>query len=229
VLSEASTLWRLARGMPRHGEHAARLQAFYAPQAPGYDPLRERMLHGRRELAELLDPRPGARVVELGAGTGRNLEFFGDRLATLSRVYLVDLCPALLARARERWRDRANVTVVEADACRWRAEGPVDVAFLSYSLTMIPDWRAAIDNAVTLLAPGGRLGVVDFTLPPPAHALARTFWRAWFAHAGVHLDDRHLAHLRERLPNHRVREAQGPLPYLPVLKAPYYLFVGHGD
>jgi S-adenosylmethionine-diacylgycerolhomoserine-N-methlytransferase len=27
---------------------------------------------------------------------------------------------------------------------------------------MIPDWRAAVDNALTMLRPNGVLGVVDF-------------------------------------------------------------------
>lgn len=229
MLSDVPTLWRVARGMPRGGSHAERLQAFYRPQASHYDAFRERLLHGRRALLDRLAPAAGARVVELGGGTGRNLEFFGDRLGTFARVEVVDLCPALLARARERWRSVPNVVPVEADARLWRPDAPVDVVYFSYALTMIPGWEAAIDNAVAMLKPGGRLGVVDFTLPPDAGPLARRFWRAWFGHDGVRLDERHLPALCLRLPRHEVQQGRGALPYLPGLRAPYYLFVGTRD
>ena len=93
--SDARILLHLLRGQPRRGGHAERLQAFYAPQANAYDDFRERLLQGRQALIEMLAPAPGERVVELGAGTGRNLLFFGDRLAGLEQATLVDLCPAL--------------------------------------------------------------------------------------------------------------------------------------
>src|ERR671911_700620 len=51
----------------------------------------------------------------------------------------------------------------QADASTYQpATGPVDVVTFSYSLTMIPDWFAAIENALAMLKPGGTLGVVDF-------------------------------------------------------------------
>ncbi|ESQ15898.1 MAG TPA: class I SAM-dependent methyltransferase [Chromatiaceae bacterium] len=232
--SDASILLRLLRGQPRRGSHAQRLQAFYAPQAAAYDSFRERLLHGRRELIAMLDPVAGERIVELGAGTGRNLLFFGDRLAALEQATLVDLCPALLERARERTAKMPNVDVIEDDASRWRPSQPVDCVYLSYALTMIPDWRAAIDNAIAMLRPGGRLGVVDFYVSaarPEAglvrHGpLTRWFWPRWFGHDGVHPNPEHLALLRARLPDHRLIETRAPVPYLPGLRMPCYRFVG---
>jgi S-adenosylmethionine-diacylgycerolhomoserine-N-methlytransferase len=139
--ADARILFHLLRGQRRGGSHRERLQAFYGPQARGYDAFRERLLHGRRELLERLDPLPGSRVVELGGGTGRNLLFLGERLASLGRVELVDLCPALLAVARERTVSMPNVRVVEADAVTYRCNGSADCVYFSYALTMIPDWR----------------------------------------------------------------------------------------
>ena len=48
------------------------------------------------------DPRPGQSVVELGGGTGRNLDYLGDRVGTLGRFELVDLCPSPRSQARQR-------------------------------------------------------------------------------------------------------------------------------
>jgi S-adenosylmethionine-diacylgycerolhomoserine-N-methlytransferase len=234
MTADAQVLWQMLRGQSRRGTHAERLQAFYGPQAYRYDAFRERLLHGRRELIERLDPPIGGRVVELGGGTGRNLWFFGARLAELASVELVDLCPALLEQARHRTEHLANVQVVEADAVTYRPKCAVDCVYLSYSLTMIPQWRSAIDNALAMLKPGGTLGVVDFYVSNrtpgsglPSHgAFDRFFWPRWFAHDGVYLNPDHLHRLRALLPHHELLERRAPIPYLPGLRVPYYLFVG---
>jgi S-adenosylmethionine-diacylgycerolhomoserine-N-methlytransferase len=225
-LTDARTLWQLFRGMPSEGSHAHRLAAFYGSQAADYDRFRERLLPGRAELMEWLKPGSGERVVELGAGTGRNPEFISSIVPALEKLTLVDLCTPLLAQARERWAHAANVSVVEADATLWRPDVPVDAVYFSYALTMIPDWRAAMENAVAMLRPGGRLAVVDFTVTPRQSWLARNFWRKWFGHDGVHLNAEHVATLSRLLPRHELREYRTPIPYLPGLAVPYYLFCG---
>ena len=231
---DARVLRSLLRGLPRRGSHAERLQAFYGPQAEHYDNFRERLLQGRRGLIALMAPPDGASIVELGGGTGRNLGYFGDRLARMGRVEIVDLCPALLEQARRRTTALANVRVVEADATTYRPAAPVDCVYFSYALTMMPDWQAAIDNAVAMLRPGGMLGVVDFYVaaarPRPGEAVhgafTRYFWPRWFAHDGVRLTPAHLARLRSQLPDHECRECMAPVPYLPGARVPYYIFVG---
>lgn len=227
LAADARILARLVRGMAAAGSHAERLERFYAPQAQRYDAFRDRLLHGRAELVARLPVGRGAHLVELGAGTGRNLEFFGARLERAGAVTLVDLCPALLALARARHAARANVHVVEADATTYRPARPADCVYLSYALTMIPDWRAALANALAMLKPGGVLGVVDFYVSPEHHArLYRAFWRRWFGHDGVRLSAEHLPALHAALEPVECLERRAPVPYLPGLPAPYYLFVG---
>nr|WP_242469533.1 class I SAM-dependent methyltransferase [Rhabdochromatium marinum] len=227
----------LLRGQPKDGDQQARLEAFYAPQAGHYDAFRDRLLHGREQLISDLQarlPQTGAHVIELGGGTGRNLEFFGPQLESFSQVTLVDLCPALLEQARQKFAGRPQVRIIEADATRWQPQQPADAVYCAYSLTMMPDWRAALDNAITMLKPGGILGVVDFYVSaarPPSDqvrhsALARWFWPHWFAHDGVHPTPEHLAALRARFPEHQFSEARAPVPYLPGFSVPYYCFIG---
>lgn len=222
--AEARILWRLLRGQPRTGSHADRLQAFYAPQAERYDAFRARLLHGREQLIEELALRPGERVVELGCGTGSSLRFIGPLAASLERFDMVDLCPALLAIAARRAQDWAPARIHQADAASWRPEAPADAVFMSYSLTMMPQWPAVLANAQAMLAPGGRFGIVDFHLP--GSGLADALWRRWFAHDGVHLSAHHLPALRQLFREHRQHAGRAPLPYLPWLRAPYYRFVG---
>lgn len=235
LLADARTLMQLARGRAAHGSHAQRLQAFYRPQAEHYDAFRERLLHGREDLINRLAPAPGARVVELGGGTGRNLEYFGPRLLSFARVEVVDLCPALLEQAGRRcarWPGLAYA--IEADATVYRPPEAVDCVYFSYALSMIPDWRAAIDNALAMLRPGGLLGAVDFH--EPAHdarvrralraRIASSFWRRWFRHDGVNIDPRHLPYLQRHTEPVCCEQRRAPVPYLRGLRVPYYLYIG---
>lgn len=196
--------------------------------------FRERLLHGRRELIERLPASAGDRVIELGGGTARNLEYFGARIARLASLEVVDLCPALLDVGRRRAAGLANVWLVEADATGYRPDAIVDCAYFSYSLTMIPDWRAALENALAMLRPGGALGVVDFYVstahPTPGlvchDAIMRRFWPRWLRRDGVHLSAAHLPWLRANTGKAFLLERRAHVPYLPGLTVPYYVFVG---
>jgi S-adenosylmethionine-diacylgycerolhomoserine-N-methlytransferase len=229
LAADASILWRLLRGQPRNGSHAERLQQFYAPQASRYDAFRARLLHGRADLITALDIPAGAHVIELGCGTGSNLDLLGARregIAAYASLTLVDLCPALLELARQRAQGMGNVAVIEADATTWQSPQPADCVFLCYSLSMMPDWRATLDNAWRMLAPGGRLGLVDFHLPRQGGRFSNRFWRYWFAHDGVRLSADTLPALQALSPNAFIQQRRAPVPYLPRLRAPYYLYVG---
>lgn len=230
LIDDFGVLLRMARGQPNQGTHAEKLQAFYEPQAERYDAFREDMLHGRAALVNRLNIRPGNRMVELGGGTGRNIDFLSDRLQQLERYELVDLCPALLEVARTRAERNSNVSLVQADAATWRPDQPVDIVLMSYSLTMMPDWTATLRNALLMLRPGGQIAVVDFHLPADMNRLHAQFWRRWFSHDGVRLSDLHLRGLRLRTREQFSSEERGRLPYLtalsPLLHVPYYQYIG---
>ena len=122
LLADLGTLYHLAVKPVRGTSHAARLESFYGGQATHYDRLRRRLLQGRRALWDAL-PAPADGVwVDLGGGTGRNLEYLGDRIRDLRKVYLVDLCASLLKVARQRIERHGwtNVEVVEADVTTFR-------------------------------------------------------------------------------------------------------------
>jgi len=237
-ISDLPVLWRMLVGMPKKGAHAAKLEDFYAGQAAAYDRFRERLLHGRDELLARLPLHPGTVLVELGCGTGRNLEPIAHRLGGLAAVHLVDLCPSLLAVARQRIAARgwSNVQAVEADATTWQPPQPADIVLCAYSLTMMPDWRATVANACAMLRPGGLLAVVDFTVIDQAvaelagvskqPAALRWAWRRWFGHDGVRPDMRMLPHLAANLHTVHLEVQRGTMPYMPV-RAAYTLFIGH--
>ena len=139
------------------------------------------MLHGRTELFTALPAPPGGVWVDLGAGTGENAEHWGDKLPQFSQAYLVDLSSSLLKVADQRIQARGwtNVKTAHADATKFLPEeGHADLVTMSYSLTMIPDWFLAVDQAVRMLKPGGLIGIVDFFVARkyPADGLTRHRW-----------------------------------------------------
>lgn len=237
VIQDIRTLFRLAFGPIRGDDHAQRLESFYGPQAPAYDGFRERLLHGRRELVQSVPAFAGGVWVDMGAGTGRNAEYFGDRLDRFAQVYLVDLSPSLIrvAEARTRRHGWRNVLAVHGSADAFvPPEHGADLITFSYSLTMMPDWFRALQHAAAMLRPNGVLGVVDFTVaakhPGPGRRrqgwLARQFWRIWFERDNVHLNPSHADVLHALFEPLQFLECAGTVPYLPGLRAPYYLFVG---
>lgn len=221
----------------RGKDHAARLESFYAGQAEGYDDFRRRLLKGREELHAAIDWPDDGVWVDLGGGTGSNLEFVGDRIGQLQQVYLVDLAPSLLKIAERRIGDRgwSNVETVEADATRYRPpEQLVDVVTCSYSLTMIPDWFAAVQNAFDMLKPGGLMGVVDFYVSRKHpdddfrrhRFFTRHFWRTWFDGDNVFPSPDHVPFLHRKFEPVQFTENRAKVPYLPFFRVPYYTFVG---
>lgn len=234
--SDLRVLYHLALKPVRGASHQERLESFYAGQAGAYDDFRRRLLQGRQELYSAIELPPHATWVDMGGGTGANLEYLADRLGQLRQVYVVDLSPSLLEIARRRCEERGwtNVQTVCADATTWQPPEPVDVVTFSYSLTMIPDWFAAIDNGLAMLRPGGTLAVVDFYVSRkyPADGLrkhgwfTRNFWPVWFGNDNVFPNADHLPYLRSRLQAVALEEQQAKIPYLPLVRAPYYRFQG---
>lgn len=237
LANDISTLWHLVARRARGATHQERLESFYSGQAEGYDDFRRRMLHSRQEMIQSIPVPAGGIWVDLGAGTGENAEHIGPPISGLRKMYLVDLSTSLLqqAQARVQARGWSNVTPVEFDATQFRpAEGPADVVTFSYSLTMIPDWFRAIDNALEMLRPGGIIGVVDFFVArkhPSAGNVkhgwsTRTIWPAWFGSDNVFLSPDHIPYLQSRFETVSLSERRGKIPYIPLARAPHYVFVG---
>jgi S-adenosylmethionine-diacylgycerolhomoserine-N-methlytransferase len=213
------------------------MEDFFGRQAESYDDFRDRMLKGRQEMCNSLPAPDGGVWVEFGGGTGRNLEFLGERIKKFHKVYLVDLSSSMLNIAKQRIARRGwtNVETVEADATRFRLpEGLADVVTFSYSLTMIPPWFAALDNARSILKPGGTIGVVDFHVsqkyPAPGmacHSLfTRTLWPFVFHIGNVFNSPDHIPYLKQRFEQISLFESRLKIPYLPILRVPYYIFLG---
>jgi len=237
LFRDLKILFHLTLKPVRGKDHAARLESFYSGQAVGYDAFRKRLLQGREELWRTLDVPQGGTWIDLGGGTGSNLELLGPQIEQLAKVYVVDLSPSLLKVARQRVQSHGwkHVETVEADATAWQPrDGPANLVTFSYSLTMIPDWIGAIENGRAMLCDGGCLGAVDFYVSRkyPAEGLqrhgwlTRSFWPAWFSMDNVFPSPDHVPYLHRRFEPVHFAEHLGKMPYMPLARVPYYTFVG---
>lgn len=142
------------------------VQRFYRVQAYIYDCTRWTILHGRRRAAKALKLKPNSQVLEIGCGTGLNFRYLLPYLdSSTGHLTGLDFSGDMLARAARRVARRgwSNVDLVQGDATAMQLGRQYDAIFFGYSLTMIPDWMAALDRAHEHLRPGGTLVVLDFS------------------------------------------------------------------
>jgi len=106
-----------------------------------------------------------ARVLDAFAGTGR----VGLRAAELgARVTLADISPRMLAVASRRARAKSlQVDTVLTDLTTGPAgvEGPFDALTVMWGLRYLGDPAGTLRRLAALVAPGGRVIVVDFVEP----------------------------------------------------------------
>jgi ubiquinone/menaquinone biosynthesis C-methylase UbiE/DNA-binding transcriptional ArsR family regulator len=144
---------------------AAAAQDYFSAHAAEWDRIRK--LHApdeavERAIVDALADKPFRSLLDLGTGTGRMLELFGPHI---ERGLGIDLSPAMLSIARARL-DRAglkNCSVRQGDIYDIAApRDSFDVVIIHQVLHFVEDGARAIREAARVLAPSGRLLVVDF-------------------------------------------------------------------
>jgi ubiquinone/menaquinone biosynthesis C-methylase UbiE len=168
---------RRAEALREERERAA--QAYFQAHAGEWDSIRA--LHVAEAeveaaVAEALGQGPFGLLVDLGTGTGRMLELLRERYR---RGLGIDLSPAMLAYARAKLErtELRHAQVRQGDIYDLPlADQAADAAVMHQVLHFLSDPQRAVREAARVLAPGGRLLIVDFA----PHELE--FLREQFAH-----------------------------------------------
>ncbi len=167
-------------------EATDRMNRMYRRQRHIYDGTRRYYLLGRDRLIADLKPEAGANVLEVGCGTGRNLVLAARRFPGACwfgiDVSTEMLTSAITAIARRDLTSRIKVT--HGDATAFDPEllfgiPSFDHIMISYSLSMIPNWKAVLEAAISRLKPGGRLHIVDFGRQERLPGIARALLLRW--------------------------------------------------
>jgi demethylmenaquinone methyltransferase/2-methoxy-6-polyprenyl-1,4-benzoquinol methylase len=156
----------LFQGLPRQYDRMGAVLSF------GQDP------RWRHALVRAIDPRPGERVLDVATGTGMVADALARRAAC--DVVGLDQSEAMLAAARARVSEdpqlAARVTLVHGEAERLPfADGEFDALTFTYLLRYVDDRAATMRELARVLKPGGRIGMVEFGVPPRPRL--RTLWR----------------------------------------------------
>jgi len=123
----------------------------------------------RARLREILDPKPGERVLEVGPGTGYYALPVAQWLQPGGTLDILDLQQEMLDHTTRRARERGieNVLPSRGDATALPYAGETfDAAYLAVVLGEIPDQDAALGELRRVLKPGGRLVVGELFLDP---------------------------------------------------------------
>jgi S-adenosylmethionine-diacylgycerolhomoserine-N-methlytransferase len=160
----------------------------YRHQRHIYDFTRKYYLLGRDRLIGEIDAHDGACVLEIGCGTGRNL-IVAARKYPGARCFGIDVSTEMLnsaIKAISRAGLAARISVAHGDAARFDPQSLFGIAqfdriFISYSLSMIPQWRDVLEMAVSLLTTNGELRIVDFGGQERLPSTFRRLLRRWLA------------------------------------------------
>ena len=157
-------------GLPRHYDLIAALFSF------GQDP------RWRRRMVAALEARATDRVLDVAAGTGMVTEAIVRRYAC--SVVALDQSEQMLDRLRERvagdagLRQRVEIVPGEAERLPF-ADGEFDGLTFTYLLRYVDDPAATLRELARVVAPGGRIAMLEFGVPP--RPLLRWAWRFYCA------------------------------------------------
>lgn len=117
----------------------------------------------RRETVGSLHLESGQSVLDVACGTGRNFPLILEKIGPTGKLVGVDYTFDMLARARERveregWK---NVGLIQGDAARIELGRNFDAALCTLAISVIPEYRSALDRMGAHVKPGGRLAVGD--------------------------------------------------------------------
>ncbi|WP_091741758.1 ArsR/SmtB family transcription factor [Phenylobacterium immobile] len=146
-------------------ERATEAGEYFARNAARWDEIRSLYVSEADVEAKILDaagPGPFRRLVDLGSGTGRMLTLLGPRSETALGL---DLSQQMLNVARSHVADAglARCELRHGDIFGTRLpDASADLVVIHQVLHYLSDPAAAVGEAARVVAPGGRLIIVDF-------------------------------------------------------------------
>lgn len=142
--------------------------------AKQYDVMNDLMSFGihrlwKRFTIDSSGVRPGNSVLDLAGGTGDLTAKFSKLVGSDGRVVLADINSSMLNVGRDKLRDKGlvqNIEYVQANAEYLPfEENTFDVVTIAFGLRNVTDKDKALRSIYSVLKPGGRLLVLEFSKP----------------------------------------------------------------
>lgn len=163
-----------------------RVAAVFDSVASRYDLMNDLMSLGvhrawKRFAVDLACIQRNDRVLDLAAGTGDLAALMASRLGERGSLVMSDYNAAMLGEGRDRIIDQglaAQIRYVQADAEALPfADDSFDCITISFGLRNVRDKERALRSMFRVLAPGGRLLVLEFS--QPRHPLLAKIYDAY--------------------------------------------------
>lgn len=142
--------------------------------AKQYDVMNDLMSFGihrlwKRFTIDASGVRPGNKVLDLAGGTGDLTAKFSQLVGKDGKVILADINSSMLNVGRDKLRDRGlvqNIEYVQANAEYLPfEENTFDIVTIAFGLRNVTDKDKALRSIYSVLKPGGRLLVLEFSKP----------------------------------------------------------------
>lgn len=154
----------------------------FAAAATRYDAsarVQARIAVAMAEQLAAFDLPDGARVLEIGCGTGLLTAAALARLPQVGHWLATDIAPGMVAACRQRLSADPRLSVAAMDGEGPATQGPFDLICSTLALQWFPDAGAALSHWRGLLRHGGRLCVATLGVDTFAQ------WRAALTAAGA--------------------------------------------
>jgi len=155
-------------------EKAKRVGQVFHSVAGKYDVMNDLMSLGshrlvKRYAVELSGVRAGQSVLDLAGGTGDFTIRFSSLVGKTGQVVLADINASMLQVGRDRLIDKGiteNVMYSQVNAEQLPfVDGTFDCVCIAYGLRNVTDKDAALRSMLSVLKPGGRAIVLEFSKP----------------------------------------------------------------
>lgn len=153
-------------------------------------------------------------VVELGFGSGRNLEHYGEGVTRVLAIEPSDLAWEMSAERRAAFGRPVERVGIDGASIAL-PDGSADAVVSTWTLCTIPDLASALAETARVLRPGGALHLVEHSLSPdPRMARRQQRMQRWWGRVagGCHVDRDIPAELSAagfELPDLSARDAAG--------------------
>ncbi len=156
------------------GEKKARVRGVFDSVASRYDVMNDAMSGGLHRLWKRFaiaktGLRPGQQALDVAAGSGDLAAGLARRVGAGGRVVVTDINAAMLEEGRTRLLNAGiagNVEYVQADAEQLPfAAGSFHCVTIGFGLRNVTDKERALASLYSVLKPGGRLLVLEFSHP----------------------------------------------------------------
>lgn len=170
----------------QHSKHPSDINSLFNRIAPKYDGLNHLLSLGidriwRRKLVRALTPRTRDEVADIASGTGDMLLLFCRTQS--GRIIGIDPSENMLARAKSKLNkkgcSRCHLIQASGESIPL-ASNSVDRISIVFGIRNFSDLNTAFNEVFRILRPGGRLGILEFSLP--RNHLVRFLYRFYLKH-----------------------------------------------